>query len=154
MTIRNEPAPHTIFEFRGAFRFLSNFHPAVVTLDGVEYRTVENAYQAAKSDSRTHRNLCRVGSPGDAKRIGQQVTLRPDWDDVKDGVMLDLLRQKFAHEDLGRLLRWTNNAILREGNSWGDTYWGVDHVKGGQNKLGKLLMQVREELRSSGEDTL
>lgn len=143
-----------IGEFRGIYRFLSNFYPTVVTLDGVTYTAVENAYQAAKSTNPRHRNLCRVGTPGEAKAVGQSVQLRDDWEAVKDSVMLDLLRQKFAHDDLALMLLATNNAVLREGNRWGDTYWGVDHIKGGQNKLGKLLMQVRNELQHIVEDTL
>ena len=40
----------------------------------------------------------------------------------------------------------TGDAILIEGNTWGDTYWGVcDGV--GENRLGKLLMEVREECK-------
>lgn len=146
--------PAIIAEFRGLYRFLSNFYPAVVTLDGEEYPTVENAYQAAKSVDPRHRTLCRVVTPGLAKDHGQNVRLRDDWESMKDSIMLALLQQKFSHDDLAVMLLATNNAVLREGNNWGDTYWGIDRIKGGQNKLGKLLMQVRNELRHIVEDTL
>lgn len=66
---------------------------------------------------------------------------------MRDGVMLQLLRQKFlGDEELRRKLLRTGDAMLVEGNYWGDTYWGVCFGSG-KNMLGKLLMQVREELR-------
>jgi predicted NAD-dependent protein-ADP-ribosyltransferase YbiA (DUF1768 family) len=73
--------------------------------------------------------------------------VRPDWDDTKINTMLTLLRQKFAlGSELAKKLLDTGNRDLVEGNTWGDTFWGV--CKGqGENMLGKLLMQVRAELR-------
>jgi len=133
--------------FWGPHRFLSNFHPADVTLDGDRYRTVEHAYQAAKTLDDTERaDIRAVLTPREAKALGQRVTLRQDWDYVKVNAMLDLLRQKFRQEPLkGRLLA-TGDKRLIEGNTWGDTFWGVcDGV--GENWLGRLLMQVRGELQ-------
>lgn len=136
-------------EFRGKYRFLSNFYPLVlgVVLDGETYRTVEHAYQAAKTLNTNERTAIRVLSkPGEAKRSGRKVKIRRDWEAIKEGVMLDLVRQKFADKSLAALLLGTGNAELVEGNEWGDTFWGKC-AGVGQNKLGKILMQVREELR-------
>lgn len=137
-----------ITSFSGPFRFLSNFHPSEVTLDGDRYPSVEHAYQAAKSFGSAHRALIRNGcNSAQAKRLGRTVVLRSDWEEVKVGVMLDLLRQKFAPGTaLGQQLDATGDRELVEGNWWGDTFWGV--CRGvGQNQLGKLLMQVRAEGR-------
>lgn len=89
-------------------------------------------------------SLCRT--PGAAKRVGKTLTLRPDWEQVKDAIMLDVLRLKFALPDLRYKLLCTANVQLVEGNTWGDTYWGVCNGRGA-NKLGELLMQVRNEIR-------
>lgn len=135
-----------ITSFTGEFRFLSNFWPARVVLDGLTYPTVEHAYQAAKTLSLAERStIQRCGSPGDAKRMGTRVYLRDDWESVKLNVMEDLLRQKFGHADLRQKLIATGAQPLVEGNTWGDTFWGMCRDKG-QNHLGKLLMQIRDEL--------
>lgn len=137
-----------ITSFSGPFRFLSNFHPSEVTLDGDKYLSVEHAYQAAKSLDQDHRVKLRSGcTSAVARRLGRGVEMRSDWEEVKVGAMLGLLRQKFAPGTaLGQQLDATGDRELVEGNWWGDTFWGV--CRGvGQNQLGKLLMQVRAEGR-------
>ena len=87
-------------------------------------------------------------TPGEAKRMGRQVTLRKDWEDVKISVMEKGLRMKFAIPELRDKLLATGEEELVEGNWWGDTCWGV--CKGvGANNLGKLLMKIREESRDN-----
>jgi ribA/ribD-fused uncharacterized protein len=127
----------------------SNFSPAPVTLDAREYPTVEHAYQAAKTLDPTEREWVRVArSPGEAKRRGRRVTMRPDWDAVKVEVMRDLLRQKFASGERLHELMATGNDLLMEGNNWHDEFWGVcscpKHGRG-LNWLGRLLMEIRAE---------
>lgn len=77
------------------------------------------------------------------------VKLRPDWEDVKEQVMEDIVRAKFTQNQyLGDWLLNTGDAELIEGNNWGDTTWGVDiRTKKGKNLLGKILMKVRAELK-------
>ena len=135
-----------ITSFTGEYRFLSNFFPAVVTLDGETYPSVEHAYQAAKTTSPIAREAIRTcPKPGQAKRNGRMVQLRPDWEEIKLDVMRDLLWQKFQHYDLREQLLATGDRRLIEGNHWNDTFWGV--CRGvGQNWLGVLLMEIREEM--------
>lgn len=135
-----------IFEFTYEWGFLSNFHSSEVVLDGLIFTSVEHGYQAAKTlDQDKKLEIQRAPKPGDAKRLGRAVPLRPDWDDVKEQVMLGLLRQKFSDDPLRSRLLATGDAVLIEGNTWGDRYWGVS---GGQglNRLGLMLMAVRQEL--------
>jgi ribA/ribD-fused uncharacterized protein len=139
-----------IRSFSGAYEFLSNFYYVAIQFEGEWYLSVENAYQAAKSLVPAQRERFREVGPGGAKRLGRQVTLRPDWEEVKEEVMLELLRKKFAYNGLRLQLLETGNAQLIEDNTWGDTYWGVCGGKG-RNRLGVLLMQVREELRQSNK---
>ncbi len=140
-----------IERFRGEYAFLSNFYPASVVLDGTAYRSVEHAYQAAKTlDLRARipfQDADRM-TPAGAKREGQRLDLRPDWLPVRVDVMRDLLRGKFARDPLRALLIETWPHALIEGNDWDDRFWGM--VEGqGQNMLGVLLMEVREELREA-----
>lgn len=145
-----------ITEFSGDYRFLSNFYPVMIRCDrdGIKvpgyYPSVEHAYQACKTVELSERvDVMRAVTPAAAKKLGRKVTLRPGWDDLKVEVMHELLRQKFSYLDLGRSLLRTLDAELVEGNWWGDRYWGVCEGKG-KNVLGKLLMEVREELRREG----
>lgn len=132
--------------FRGAHFFLSNFFPVTVKYEGHPYPSVEHAYQAAKtSDFSLRAAIARMESPGKAKRNAPP---RPkDWNFRSVGVMRILLREKFKRgSNLARLLLKTGDAYLEEENSWGDTFWGVCEGEG-QNMLGKLLMERREELQ-------
>ena len=86
-----------ILEFNGEHRWLSNFVLVVVELDGSSYPSVEHAYQAAKTLNLNRRSgLQRTAlSSGGAKAIGKTLVVRPNWLAAKEGVMLELLRQKF-----------------------------------------------------------
>jgi len=127
-------------------RFLSNFYPAVIIYDGITYPTVEHAYQASKTlNMSVRRDISQLPTPGGAKRAGRRLILRPGWDDMKIGVMDIILHRKFEIPHLRQSLLDTGNAYLIEGNTWGDTYWGVCNERG-QNHLGKLLMKIRAEL--------
>jgi ribA/ribD-fused uncharacterized protein len=143
-----------IAEFRGEFSFLSNFHPAPVEIDGITYPTTEHAFQAAKTNDRaTKETIAAKATPGQAKRAGGKRGIindfRREWDSIKIMVMAGIVRRKFTeHEDLKAKLLATGNAILEEGNTWNDTFWGVCRGKG-ENWLGKILMKLREELRVS-----
>lgn len=134
--------------FRDEWEFLSNFYPATVHLDGVAYPSVEHAFQAAKTLERAERERIRKSSsPAKAKGRGRGVPLRKDWEQVKLAVMEALVREKFtAHPELGARLLATGSRRLVEGNTWGDTFWGVCRGSG-KNHLGRILMRVREELR-------
>jgi hypothetical protein len=137
----------TIDRFTGDYDFLSNFHPSPIDVDGILYPTVEHAFQAAKTSIPEEKQaLAETATPGSAKRLGRKVQLRSDWEQVKVGIMEELVRLKFTtHPDLREQLLATGDAELVEGNNWNDRFWGVCRGKG-QNQLGKILMKVRSEL--------
>lgn len=139
-----------IVAFTGANRFLSNFWPATVTLDGVAYPSVESAYQAAKTLDLEARVPFQSASASEAKKLGKSLPMRADWEAVKLAVMEGLLRQKFADPYLREQLLATGDQLLQEGNHWGDVFWGVCRGKG-LNHLGQLLMLIRDEIRFEQE---
>ena len=145
--------PTRIEQFKGEFRWLSNFFPAQVYHDGIEYPTVEHAFQAAKTlDFEQRWNISKMGSPSAAKRAGRGVTLRPDWKTAKDLVMIELVLQKFSRfPNLRQQLLDTGEAELIEGNWWHDNYWGncscEECDQPGKNVLGQILTTVRRLLR-------
>jgi ribA/ribD-fused uncharacterized protein len=141
-----------IDSFREEYAFLSNFYPVVVTLDEMNYPTVEHAFQAAKCLDLSERiKICKAKTPGQAKRLGRQVvSFKKNWNDIRVKVMRDLLYQKFGHKQLLFKLLATGNQQLVEGNTWHDNFWGVcqcGRCTVGQNQLGKLLMEIRQEVR-------
>ena len=136
-----------ILKFQGQHRWLSNFWPAQVVLDGKIFPSVECAYQAAKTHP-LQRGPFLYCEAWQAKRLGRTVELRSDWEQVKVPTMRSLIEQKFAPDtELGEKLKATGNCQIVEGNYWGDVFWGV--CKGrGQNWLGRLLMERRAFLQA------
>lgn len=126
------------------YGWLSNFWPCKVRLDGQEYASVEHAYQAAKYpiDQRGQFIGCTAG---EAKRRGRAAKLPLDWEAKKIDIMASLIAQKFSQGVLALALKSTSDAELIEGNTWGDTFWGVCNGVG-KNHLGKLLMEHRKVL--------
>ena len=139
----------TINEFRGKYFFLSNFYKCEFVLDRVVWRSVEHFYQAQKTIDLTQQ-LAIINAPTaeEAKQLGQTTILRSDWNLVKDSVMFLGVSAKFSIPKLRERLLATGDSTLIEGNDWGDTYWGVTEA-GGKNKLGILLMEIREKLNKS-----
>ena len=139
-----------IGSFDGKYFFLSNFYESkdqIIRDEGLSYTSVEAAFQANKTLDKKMRKVFTELSPSAAKYLGRHIELRKDWDIIKDNVMLRLVTYKFTHcEKLRELLLDTGDAELIECNWWNDKYWGVCNGEG-QNKLGKILMKVREELK-------
>ena len=133
---------------RRLYPWLSNFYESWFVAFGMKWTTVEHCYQAMKTLRPEERQMIqRCETPAEAKRKGSFVLLRPDWDTLKDAIMLTALSAKFANKDLAEKLTATGDAVLIEDNPH-DAYWGIGDGTG-QNKLGKFLMQVREELRGT-----
>lgn len=134
------PEPERIYGFRDSYFFLSNFF---VERDG---KTGEHRFQAAKVAGNPvwHDRIMSAPTPAKAKYHGRSCPLRPDWEQVKDEVMREVVERKFRDPQLRRLLLRTATAELIEANEWGDREWGVDQATGvGKNKLGRILMDVR-----------
>jgi ribA/ribD-fused uncharacterized protein len=137
-----------INEFKGDYRFLSNFYPSPFVYDSRQWATVEHAFQALKSVDKAEQERIRLAvSPNKAKGMGRQVKMRSDWDSIKVNVMTQLVAEKFKQNpDLCEKLLATGEAYLEEGNYWRDDFWGVYEGRG-KNKLGIILMKVRKLLR-------
>jgi ribA/ribD-fused uncharacterized protein len=144
------------------YRYLSNYHIQPIVYNGKSYMTTEHAYQACKATlEEAHENIRLASSPGKAKKLGGLVKLRPDWEDVKEQIMREVVWLKFITDaTLTRKLLNTGNAYLIEGTVWHDNTWGICvkkdckkcSEKRGKNLLGKILMETREELRKAIEE--
>ena len=142
--------------FENEFEFLSNFSKSEIILDGIIYPTVEHFFQAMKTKDPIRRaEIAAAPTPGKAKRLGRHVQLRSDWEEVKVDVMRQGLRLKFQDPKLRTMLLATGDKELVEGNTWHDRTWGrcICEKCGGQgeNLLGQLLMELREEIRNENK---
>lgn len=136
-----------IDKFTDDYFFLSNFAFSPITYEGIKYNCVESAFQATKTLDINERKSFSELKPQQAKAKGRKVNLRPDWEEIKNSVMKELIILKFSSNPvLKKKLLDTGSAELIEGNTWNDTYWGVCDGAG-ENNLGKILMEVREILK-------
>ena len=129
---------------------LSNFSQHGFEVDGKYWLTSEHYFQAQKFAGTQHEEDVRVAkSPGQAKQRGRdrKRPLRADWEEVKDDVMWLAVRRKFeTHADIREVLLSSGDEEIIE-NAPSDYYWGCGKDGSGKNMLGKILMEVREELR-------
>lgn len=160
-TFRNETKPCTenkegekgmIREFRGKYLFLSNFYEGkVFEYKGMKFTNTEAAFHSQKCLSM--QKQFEMMRPSQSKQLGRKVPLRPDWNKIRTQIMHDVCYAKFTQdEELKRKLLATGDKYLEEGNYHGDKFWGTTYSKRerqwiGENNLGKILMQLRKELR-------
>lgn len=128
----------------------SNFAPYPIKLGGRVWPTSEHYFQAQKfEESSVQEAVRQTRSPMLAARMGRdrKLKLRRDWDSIKVSIMRDAVRAKFSqHKDLAQLLLATGDAKLVEHTDQ-DDYWGDGGDGSGKNMLGRILMEVRQELR-------
>ena len=140
-----------IASFNKEFRFLSNFAPSVLWVNGLVFPTLEHAYQVYRATNSQDREKIRTAiNPGRAKRIAHSVEQSTTFHSRKVDIMLNLLEKKFKDSTLRARLEATGTQELVEGNYWHDNFWGNCTCPDcgditGENMLGKLLMQVRGE---------
>ena len=138
---------NVIRSFRGEYAFLSNRYPCTVKdEEGLEYGSVERAYQAAKSWDIRHRIACQL-EPDEREvwKRGRDAVLREDWDQIRVKLMFELLKQKFQIPKLREKLLETGDALLIWSNPH-DRFWGQVGDEG-ENQLGKHLMKIRTILQ-------
>lgn len=148
------PIEGTILYFDDEYDFLSNLFEEPVLHNGICYPSAEHAFQALKTnDDEQREKIMKIDSPSKVKVLGRRLPLRDDWEEIKDTEMYNICLSKFKNNDeLKEKLLNTGNLKLVNGNTGGDDYWGAIIDKNdiiGTNKLGNILMQVREDLRQS-----
>lgn len=139
-----------IDQFRGKYRWLSNFHECEIDYLNLTFPTTEHAYQACKrwEDVDFHLAIQAMKKPKDAMIYGRSLPITtPHWhQETKFVVMFAINYQKFTrYPDLKEKLLATGDEELIEGNHWGDTCWGVCNGVG-HNQLGKTLMTIRAHI--------
>lgn len=136
------------------YGYLNNFRKAPMFIYNAWYKNVEAAYQSRKTFSLEEQESIRLASnPRTARDLGQVVSIRSDWDQVKYQIMAECILAKFVqHKDLRERLLSTGNEQLIE-DSETDFYWGCGADGTGQNNLGKILMITRSLIYGEDEVT-
>jgi N-glycosidase YbiA len=143
--------PIYFYSTRDEYGCFSNFSRHGFELDGLWWMTSEHYFQAQKfvtTDWAWFEKICEVNNPKDAARMGRDRShpLRSDWEQVKDSIMQQGVLQKFqTHADIREILLATGDELVVE-NSPIDFYWGCGKDGSGKNRLGEILMAVREIL--------
>ena len=157
-----------IDRFWEQYRWLSNFWEVEIKFDGITYPSVEHYYVAMKVDEpqkitikvdkedvevymdvqQIREYISELETSSKAKTFGkEQIKQRKDWEDLKISIMKYGLEQKYNQEPFRTKLIETGDEYIQEGNTWKDTFWGVDLDTGeGKNVLGKMIMKIRENL--------
>lgn len=141
--------PVYFYSTREPFGEFSNFSRHGIELKGQWWPTTEHYFQAQKFEDPDYRERIRTASSAkQAAELGRSraVPLRADWEAIKEDVMYRAVKKKFeTHAALKELLLSTGSEEIVE-NAPGDYYWGCGKDGSGKNRLGHILMRVREEL--------
>ncbi len=128
----------------------SNFAHYEFELDGKRWMTSEHYFQAQKFFGTKYEEKIRLlDNPMKVATMGRNhdLPLRDDWEQIKDEVMRKAVYAKFSqNNDIKDILLSTNDNTLIEKTS-NDYYWGCGTDGTGKNKLGVILMEVREKLK-------
>jgi ribA/ribD-fused uncharacterized protein len=142
------------YSTRETYGCFSNFSRHGFELDGYYWLTSEHYFQAYKfveTDPVWFEKIREVKTPKEAAKMGRDRAhpLRKDWENVKDEIMKRAVLKKFqTHADIRTILLSTGDNLLVE-NAPNDYYWGCGKDGSGKNKLGLILMAVRDSLRKS-----
>lgn len=148
--IKNEDT--AIMLFRGEYFFLSNFYEGkIFDYRGYKFTNTEAPFHAEKCWGRVKE--FEMERPSQSKKLGRKILMREDWDKVKDQVMYNVCYAKFTQDEtLKAKLLATGDRELVEGNCHKDRCWGMTYSQKynlwiGENRLGIVLMKLREDLR-------
>ncbi|MFA6078023.1 MAG: NADAR family protein [Candidatus Paceibacterota bacterium] len=141
-----------IFFYEHEFYVFSNFSSFAIEWKGKLYPTSEHAYHSEKFENEEMKDQVRnTRSAHEALKFTKTNNdkRRKDWSEVKLSIMKDILRAKVEqHPYVKKKLLESGDKELIE-DSWRDAYWGWGPNKDGENHLGKLWMEVREEFKGN-----
>ena len=130
--------------------WLSNLHLCRLDLDGLKWKSVEHYYQAQKYVGQPAFEAIRGAKDGFAAlKAGSNRSLvpRPDWKEIKLTVMKKAIAAKFNQNTalVAKLIATGDHVLCHQSNS--DLFWGCNPKGEGENHLGKILMEVRQDLQ-------
>lgn len=140
------------YKINDEYGCFSNFSHYGFELGGKWWMTSEHYFQAQKFHNTKYEEMVRLlDNPMKAAEMGRDrnLPLRKDWEEVKDSVMQKAVMEKFQqNKEIREVLLSTDKESIIE-KTTDDYYWGCGKDGSGKNKLGRILMDVREKLRSN-----
>ena len=125
----------------------SNFYRHEIEINDEVWPTVEHYYQAMKFCGQEYYHLIKAApNPREAKRLGKcNPNIVTDWEEYKEAIMYQALLAKFSDAILAEKLLSTGELRIEE-HSHEDAYWGTGRDGSGKNRMGEILMIVRDDL--------
>ena len=142
--------PILFYGTSGEYGEFSNWFPAEFVYDGLKWANTEQAFMYFKSSDPTYQKRVRqTPDPRAVKVLGRTCKLRPDWDNIKYDVMLEVNLAKYKQNPwLAQVLLDTGDRPIHENCK--DPWWGGGpNFPAGRDMLGKVLVEVRRRLRGS-----
>lgn len=166
MAIKQETNSQFFFRPYGRDGYLSNFYPVTFYMNKIEFTCSEQAFMYEKCKYFDGNNqvllsdILQESNPNKIKKLGRKVRYfsESEWDNVKYDIMEKCLREKFIQNPTlkDKLLNTYPNELY-EASPW-DKIWGIGYDKDtaldvnpnkyGKNLLGKVLMDIRENLHN------
>jgi len=142
----------TFYSTKDKYNCFSNFYKTNINLDGKIWPTSEHYFQAMKFDDPVIQEKIRNASTASqAAKMGRSrsIPIKDNWNSIRDDTMYKVVKAKFTqNKNLRDILLSTGTEDLVEASPY-DSYWGWGPKKDGKNMLGKILMIIRDELRSA-----
>ena len=142
-----------VSSFNDSYAFLSNFYYSQIKYEGHTFMTLEHCFQAQKAvTDQDKRVIMSAPTPEKARKLGNDMKLREDWEEVRLKILTECIRIKFEPDStLADKLIGTGSKLLVDGNYSHEMFYGSclcdDHKnQPGQNILGKSLMRWRNRL--------
>ncbi len=132
------------------YGFLSCLAFSPMVINHIHFPNAMAAFQSFKTTDLAYRKFRFENcEPFDAYKAGHRLPLRPDWKDLREDVMLQILKRKFRIPAFREKLVALDEPIVADTKDKNDEFWGVYYKSGGgRNTLGRLLMRVRAECRA------
>lgn len=142
--------PIKFYYTKKPFGFFSNFSRYSIILDGREWPTTEHYFQAQKYiNTPRYEDIANAPTPRIAADLGRvrSIPIRPDWEEIKNEIMKKCVLEKVnTYKEIKNALISTGDQEIIE-DSPIDYYWGCGKDGTGKNMLGKILMEIRKELK-------
>ena len=153
-------------EDKGEFRTFSNQAEYPIQINDVRYPTVEHYFQAMKAkefgDDEIYQKILKTPSGKAVKALGKKVKnfIKESWDDKRLEIMMRGVKAKFVqHPELQKQLLGTGDKKIGEADAR-NSFWGIGTSEStekskdpekwkGQNRLGKIMMALRDEFNPS-----
>lgn len=135
---------------------LTNYYMCDVEIDGLHFSSSEAAYHSQKFIDKDIKQLMTKLIPDESKHVSRELSryIRKDWENVKYDIMKKVVMKKFEQNSdcLIDLLNTEDMELIEDTTGWHDNIWGectCEECKNKEHKnlLGKILMEVRQQLR-------